>query len=316
MKNKVSVVMSVYNEKIEWLKDSINSILKQTYESFEFIIILDNPHNLELKAYLLNLCEIEEKVKVVINERNLGIVESINRGIELAEGEYIARMDADDIAVKERLEKQVKFLDNNPEIHLVGSKMIFINEEGAKLYEDEYKLKNQEHIIEHLKYCNAFSHPTFMFRKDTIVKIGKYRNALYAEDYDLCMRLVSQDYKISNIQEVLLYYRLRENGISLGKKKYQITTTLYLQKIYCKSLKKKVDFFREEDLKKLFRKDDSKLGMFVEKLHIEAIKNKENKIKRAIYTIIVILFSKKYLMYYIKRAKLKMYLKKINLLYI
>lgn len=314
MKNRVSVVMSAYNEKVEWLRKSINSILEQTYENFEFIIILDNPFNLELKDYLLKICELDDRVKVIINEKNLGIVESINRGIDVAEGEYIARMDADDIAVKERLEKQVIFLDNNPNIHLVGSKMIFIDEEGNKLYEDQYKLEKKEEIIEHLKYCNAFSHPTFMFRRKTIIDLGKYRNALYAEDYDLCMRLVVQGYEISNIPEVLLYYRLRDSGISLGKKKYQITTTLYLQKIYCSSLNDKIDYFNEEELKLLLNKDDSKLGMFIENLHIKAIENKKNKVKRMIYTSIVIILSKKYLTYYIKRLRLKIYLKKINLL--
>ena len=311
---RVSVVMGVYNEKLEWLKECVDSVLNQTYKGFEFVIVLDNPSNTILKKYLVDLEKKDNRIKLLINKKNIGIIDSANRGIEFASGEYIARMDADDICTNNRLQEQLEFLDDNPKIHLVGSKMIFIDENGNKLYEDKYKLKDFNQIREHIKYCSALSQPTFMFRKKTIVEIGGYRNAYCAEDYDLCMRLVERGYEITNIQKVLVYYRVRANGISVGKRRYQLTATVYLQKKYVYYLKNNIDLFNEKELQRLMKKDDTKLGTYIEKLNIRADKNKHNKIKRLTYISMLFIISNKYRIYYIHRFKLKLYLKKIDLL--
>ncbi|MGL4742033.1 MAG: glycosyltransferase, partial [Sarcina sp.] len=90
---KVSVIMGVYNEKISWVKETINSILEQTYKNIELIVILDNPENQELKIFLDSY---KDKIKFEVNDKNLGLVKTLNRAIDLANGEYIARIDADD----------------------------------------------------------------------------------------------------------------------------------------------------------------------------------------------------------------------------
>ena len=118
-KPRISVLMGVYNEKISWINESVESILHQSYQNFEFIIIDDNPSNNEVKSYLLNLKEKDERVIVIFNDYNIGLTKSLNKGLAIAKGEYIARMDADDISFVSRFEKQVSYLDNHPECDAV-----------------------------------------------------------------------------------------------------------------------------------------------------------------------------------------------------
>ena len=103
----ISVVMSVYNEKIEWIKDSVKSILGQSYTNIEFIIVIDNPGlDREVKEYLENTAKTDGRVVLLQNKENVGLAKSLNRGIAAANGAYIARMDADDISEKNRLDLQ------------------------------------------------------------------------------------------------------------------------------------------------------------------------------------------------------------------
>jgi glycosyltransferase involved in cell wall biosynthesis len=115
MKPYISAVMSVYNESEEYLRKSIESILNQTYTDFEFIIILDNPDNKKARDILKEYENKDDRIVLLENEKNIGLAPSLNRGVKVARGKYIARMDADDIALPQRFEKQVYFLENNPD---------------------------------------------------------------------------------------------------------------------------------------------------------------------------------------------------------
>lgn len=307
---KVSVIMGVYNEKPQWLKESINSILNQTYENFEFIIVLDNPNNKELEKILLKYKSLDSRIKIIKNEINLGLVQSLNIALSHASGNLIARMDADDIALPNRFEIQVDFMKKNKNISLLGCRVKFINENGVFIGNENNKILNNNKIVEHLKFCNAISHPTIMFRKNIVKKIGGYRNALYAEDYELYTRLIINNYEIANIDEVLLLYRKRENGISLSKRSKQIETTIYLQKKYQLGLKNSRDYFNEEELLKLLENESD----FDENLYSKNLEYKDNnkKIMRYLTLIVLILKSKKYRYFFKNRTKLKFYLKKIN----
>ena len=128
MKVKISVLMSVYNESEHILRSSISSILEQSYTDFEFIIINDNPKNNEINKVLMSVKD--SRVKIINNPNNLGLVKSLNKGLEVASGEYIARMDADDIAVRDRLQKQLSYLEKN-NCDIVGSSILCINEDGS-----------------------------------------------------------------------------------------------------------------------------------------------------------------------------------------
>ena len=121
MKNiDISVIMGVYNEKIEWVEKAILSIINQTYTNFEFIVILDNPQNEELKNLISEFSLKDKRIKLYVNEENIGLINTLNKGLKLAKGKYIARMDADDISCGDRFEKQINFLEQNNNIVLVG----------------------------------------------------------------------------------------------------------------------------------------------------------------------------------------------------
>ena len=110
---KLSIIMPVYNEKVEWIKESIESIIYQTFTEFEFIIILDNPENKEAEKLLENYSKKDKRIRILKNKKNIGLVKTLNIGLDVANGEFIARMDADDIALPERFEKQMNFLIRN-----------------------------------------------------------------------------------------------------------------------------------------------------------------------------------------------------------
>ena len=124
----ISVIMSTYKENIDDLKMSIESILNQTYKMFEFIIILDNPNNHIHEEIIKEYSKIDKRIKFYKNDKNIGLAMSLNKGISLAQYEYIARMDADDISLSNRFDKQVKFLQENPDISLVATNKILIDE--------------------------------------------------------------------------------------------------------------------------------------------------------------------------------------------
>ena len=107
----ISVIMSVYNERIDWLKEAVSSILNQTYTDFEYIIIIDNPNlNDEAVSFLNNTAERDSRVQLHFNEANIGLMKSLNVGIQMVRGEFIARMDAEDVSFPDRLEKEIAFL--------------------------------------------------------------------------------------------------------------------------------------------------------------------------------------------------------------
>ncbi|MEW8956830.1 glycosyltransferase family 2 protein, partial [Clostridium sp.] len=113
---KISIIMAAYNETRQWLSKAIESILNQSYRDFEFIIILDNPKNQELKDLITEYLKKDGRIKFFINEENLGLIKSLNKGIKEAKGEYIGRMDADDICYLNRLQVQLDFLESNKDI--------------------------------------------------------------------------------------------------------------------------------------------------------------------------------------------------------
>ena len=132
---EITVLMSVYNTPIEQLKQAIESILNQTYINFEFLIICDGIKNEDIdfiKGFK------DERITLEINDKNIGLVKSLNKGLKIAKGKYIARMDTDDIAYPDRLEKEIKFMKENPQYAIVAGKANFFDESGiygtSKIY--------------------------------------------------------------------------------------------------------------------------------------------------------------------------------------
>lgn len=208
----VTVLMSVYN-RIDYIDDAIKSILNQTYQNIEFLIVLEYTDiQQELYKKLKNYND--KRIKIIVNDKKLGLAESLNVGLKKANGKYIARMDDDDISELNRIEKQVAFLEKNKDIGIVGTFMKFFSSSNliCKLPVDNEELKVK------CLYKTPLFHPTIMFRSDELIKNNFSYNDVYAEDYDLWSRVVSK-MKISNIEECLYNYRLCNDNKSLQNEK-------------------------------------------------------------------------------------------------
>jgi len=213
---KITVLMSVYNGE-HYLRKAIQSILSQTFTDFEFIIINDG--STDSTSSILNSYT-DSRIHLIRNVQNIGLVKSLNKGLQLARGEYIARMDADDISLPERLYKQVRFLDENPSVAMVGSWTEVINEDS--IIEEIWQVPTSSHLLRwRLLFHNTFTHSAVMFRKNIISQLGGYNDkAISAEDYDLWSR-ISFHWDVANIPEVLVKWRRWGSGISTKKQKEQ-----------------------------------------------------------------------------------------------
>ena len=203
---KISVIMPVYNTKKEYLENAIQSILGQTFSDFNLIIVNDGSNN-ETAAILNNYAKIDSRIKI-IEGAHKGAAAARNLGIKNADSEYIALMDSDDIALAQRFEKQVKFMDKHPEISISSA--------WYKSFPDNkiHKLPSFVGPLELLSGCNIAC-PCAIFRKSDVEKYNlKFDESIAtAEDYDLWAR-ASKITKLANIQEILLLYRQATNSLS------------------------------------------------------------------------------------------------------
>jgi glycosyltransferase involved in cell wall biosynthesis len=216
-KPKLSIIMPVYNSE-KYLRESTESILNQTFKDFEFIIINDGSTDSSMeivKSYK------DPRIKIYDLSTNHGIVYCLNFGIEKSESEIIARMDADDISIQNRIEIQYNYLLNNPTIGLVSSQVQLIDSSCVK--ERIWKQGgSSEDIFYKLHFVNCIAHPSVIFRKKLVLKAGLYKKeALHMEDFDLWYRL-SKITKIFEIPKVLLNLRKTESNISFQNYDLQI----------------------------------------------------------------------------------------------
>jgi len=206
----ISVVMSVYNGE-NYLKEAIESILIQTYRKFEFIIINDGSTDNSLK--IIQEYMKKDKRIILINRENRGLIYSLNEGIALSKGKYIARMDADDIALPYRFEKQLQFMEANLDVGVCGS---WVEIFGEKYSNKVWKLPEDNHALQcRLLFSVPVAHPSIFLRKRLWDNYSMQYDIQYkhAEDYKLWVDL-SKYTKFSNLQEVLLRYRYLDNSIS------------------------------------------------------------------------------------------------------
>lgn len=200
----VSVVMPVYNTE-EFLAEAIESILSQTYTNFEFIIINDGSTDTSPEI-MAKYAEQDKRIKI-LNQKNSGISTALNNGIAISKGKYIARMDADDISLPERFEKQVQFLENHPDIILLGGDCEYIDKNGKSVMVNITPKTNQDIAI---RLCNGIysAHPLLMFRR-TVFDTFYYQQVL-AEDYLLQAQCFKHNF--ANLNVPLLKYRANYGG--------------------------------------------------------------------------------------------------------
>jgi glycosyltransferase involved in cell wall biosynthesis len=213
-KQRVTVLMAVYNGS-RFLHDAINSILCQSYRDFEFLIVDDASE--DDTASIIDSYQ-DERIKVLRNQSNIGLTRSLNRGIDFAKGDYIARMDADDIALLNRLSLQVEYLDSHPSCAVVAGKVLFIdgNGKGKGYWNDDQVTTSAEEICRYLPKANCIAHPSVMIRRSVLDQYRYDERHPVAQDYDLWLRLCRDGYRIEKIPEVLLKYRI--NPLSITEK--------------------------------------------------------------------------------------------------
>ena len=212
-KDTMSLVMPVYGE-APYLLAAIESVYKSQNVEIEFILVLDRCTNSDFRD-ALHVCPQNVEMKI-INSDNPGIVPALNIGIAAAKYELIARLDSDDLVTPDRFHHQVEFLNNFEEVVCVGTQLIFIDELGNEFGHTKYPTKHKD-ILERMKYQNCIGHPSVMFRKSAVQKVGGYRELLTgSEDYDLWLRL-GEIGKILNLPLELTKYR---------RSKFQFTNQL------------------------------------------------------------------------------------------
>ena len=206
-----SVIMSVYNERLDVLSLAIESVLKQTYTDFEFIIVLDNPDNIIIRETLHHFESKDKRVKLMINKDNIGLAKSLNKAIDLANRDFIIRMDANDIALPNRFIVLHNSIDRNVDVYF--SQYNVINDHGEFLKKSLTMPTRTSVLKRILKQKNIICHPTVMIKSE-VMKREKYSELRISEDYDLWIRLISSGYKFKGINEVLLDCRIVLDGMT------------------------------------------------------------------------------------------------------
>lgn len=208
-----SVLMSVYiKENPMYLNESIKSVVNQTYLPSEIVIVKDGPLTNELNMVIDKYKEdYNDLFKIIELEENVGLGKALNIGIKNCTYDIIARMDSDDICVKDRFEKQIKVFKENENIDLVGS---YISEfSGNKDNIENIRAVPTSHddIVKYSKRRNPFNHMTVMYKKSAVLDSGNYQESFLNEDYNLWVRMLVKGYKVSNIPESLVLVRCDEN---------------------------------------------------------------------------------------------------------
>ena len=201
----VSVILPV-NKYNPYLDKSIDSISLQSYPFIELIIIA-NCCTDEFYDYLNKRAS--ENIKVFRTDISY-LPYCLNKGLDQCEGEFVARMDSDDISHPERIARQVDFLVKNPDIDVVGTNTIYINESDFEIGKSRLP-ENSISIVKTLPYKCCLVHPSIMFRRSVIARAGGYMFANYSEDYELWNRLIANGVRIYNLQDYLFYYRIHND---------------------------------------------------------------------------------------------------------
>ena len=218
----VTVVMAVYNERL-YLEEAVRSILDQTFENFEFIIINDGSTD-GSEEVLEQFADLDDRIRLV-HQENRGLIVSLNRGLNMASSEYIARMDGDDISHPERFERQVNFLNGNSEIGILGTRAKIIDETGDA--KRQWRLPTHPNAIAWQSVFNCrLCHPTIMARRSVLENLGGYVEwATHAEDYELWSRAVLKA-GLANLPGALHRLRRHEESITVKDRAEQIQTLI------------------------------------------------------------------------------------------
>lgn len=251
----ISVIMSIYNEDIKWIQDSIFSILNQDFIDFEFLIVVDNPNNFEAIQWLSN-CK-DHRLSFFINPENKGLIFSLNFLIDKCNGDYIARMDADDISLSNRFSLQLKYLIDGG-YDLVGSNVEVISALGEHMYNSNKVIGNK--YIDNILLLGTVPlvHPTYFGKKEVFKKCLYNSLATYAEDMEFIAHARVLGYKIGNCPEILLKYRSSSLSITKSNAYISYTTAMSVKDSF-KNYKKNSNYIFSQ---KIINFDNYKIKKF------------------------------------------------------
>ena len=238
----VSVIIPCYNAE-KYIEQAVHSIINQTYKNLEIIVTDDR--SIDRSFEILKKLEKEDsRIKLYRNETNLKIVKTLNNMIFQANGKYIARMDADDVSLPERIEKQVLFLEQNSDFSFCGTNAYHIDEHGKTIDKSVLPETFEDNKF-FLKFYSTFYHPTVMIRSDVYKKNLYNQEFLYAEDYELWSRLIfEKNLKGSNLQNKLFLYRIFNNQSSEKHRKEQNDSSAKIFDKYKIVQKKMLNFIK------------------------------------------------------------------------
>lgn len=216
----IDIIMGIYNEE-KTIRRAIDSILEQSIDNWRLLICDDGSRDNSFEIACSYEKKYPHKIVVYKNNQNMGLTYSLNKLIQTSSAEYIARMDADDVCLPNRLQEQMTFLDSNEQYAFVGSAINKFDEDGIF---GTVKFPEKP-IAKNFLWNNPYAHPTVMIRRKVINQIGGYRDipaTKRCEDYDLWMRLYEKGYKGYNIQTPLLNYYEGRNSYSKRKFEYRV----------------------------------------------------------------------------------------------
>lgn len=291
----ISVLMPVYNVEL-YVEEAIRSILLQTYTNFELIIVDDCSTDNTWKK-VCELSKTDDRIRIFRNEKNCKICQTLNRAWKEAKGNYIARMDGDDISIPERLEVLKKYLDEHEEVDLVGSQLATIDEKGRVVSRKKY-LRTNQFIKKGNKYISSVSH-IWMARRNVYQSLNGYREIPYAEDYDFLLRCELKGFILSNVEQYLYMVRIRQGNTVSANGLVQKKTVRYIKNLHKKEIKNNKDLFLEKDLLYAVAcsmKQKKRYQTAAEYLNV-AVLNKKCKWKRIINTLKAMFFSKEIIWY-------------------
>lgn len=234
MPPKISVLMSVYNSEL-YLAEAIDSILSQTFTDFEFIIVDDGSTD-ESGRILATYTKQDPRIRLLTLPENGGLANALNCGLDVTQGQFIARMDSDDISLPMRFEKQVEFLGHHPDVGVLGSRMQVVDQDKHPLFDFDVPLTHGL-IVWNMFFGRTFAHPSVMIRRDVLQSVGGYNaDLMTAQDVDLWARLVGLT-QFHNLPDKLMIYRTHQVATSVSKAEQQNvvlrdTSKMLLEKLW------------------------------------------------------------------------------------
>ena len=288
---EISVLMSIYNEPLSYIKQSVNSVLHQTFPIKELIIVVDN---LSLENNIIDyLRGLPACVHVIYNDENIGLAMCMNKAFQFSTGNIIARMDSDDIAMETRFEVEVKALHEH-NCDLVCSNYKLIDENSHEL-NNNYLSYTNDNLTAKLPYSNTIHHPTVIMTREAFVKVGGYRNFPCSQDYDLWLRMYDLNMTFYIVPDQLLLYRIRTTSTTQKNGMKQSLTIRYIRKLYRERKKYGNDSFSSENYEEYLTENGLYNNHVIEKYlenskfkkYIDSMRGENNTLRRGIYKLIL-----------------------------